>query len=218
MTEANPDEQDDRLPDGGGGWRPADEQDGRLGDEPGRRPGDNQGGRVPADEQESRPGDQQDGRPGDEQVGRRLADTVARLRRSMRRAARASAPDNPLSVAQLELMARLAERPGSRPGELARALRIAPNTVTTLVNALVRARMVRRDDDPADRRTVHLTLTAHGRATLARWERTNEAILSRAQARLDADQRAALRTALPALARLIEEIDSDTGDGRAARR
>jgi DNA-binding MarR family transcriptional regulator len=167
------------------------------------------------------PGDQrraagQDSRLADEQVGRRLAETVARLRRSMRRAARASAPDNPLSVAQLELMTRLAERPGSRPGELARALRIAPNTVTTLVNALVRARMVRRDDDPADRRTIRLTLTEPGAATLARWEGINEAILSRAQARLDDDQRAALRTALPALARLIEEIDDDAGADRHA--
>jgi DNA-binding MarR family transcriptional regulator len=175
-----------------------DEQDGRPAAEP--------HGRQHTDEQVSR--------PADEQVGRRLADTVARLRRSMRRAARASAPDNPLSVAQLELMARLAERPGSRPGELARALRIAPNTVTTLVNALVRARMVRRDDDPADRRTIRLTLTGHGEAALARWESTNEAILSRAQARLDDDQRIALRTALPALARLIEEIDSDAEANR----
>jgi DNA-binding MarR family transcriptional regulator len=150
----------------------------------------------------------------DDQVGRQLADTVARLRRSMRRAARASAPDNPLSVAQLELMNCLAAAPGIRPSDVARLLRLAPNTVTTLVNALVRARMVRRDDDPADRRTIRLTLTGHGEAALARWESTNEAILSRAQARLDDDQRIALRTALPALARLIEEIDSDAEANR----
>jgi len=145
-----------------------------------------------------------------EQVGRRLADTVARLRRAMRRAARATAPDNPLSVAQLELMARLGERPASRPGELARALRIAPNTVTTLVNVLVRERMVVRDDDPADRRTVRLTLTERGRAALAAWEATNEQILHRAQSRLAGEQRAALRAALPALTALIEEIETGT--------
>jgi DNA-binding MarR family transcriptional regulator len=86
--------------------------------------------------------------------------------------------------------------------------------VTTLVNALVRARMVRRDDDPADRRTIRLTLTGHGEAARAPGESTNEAILSRAQARLDDDQRIALRTALPALARLIEEIDSDAEANR----
>lgn len=144
----------------------------------------------------------------DEQVGQRLADTVARLRRAMRRAARATTPANPLAVAQLELMSRLSERPGARPGEVARALRLAPNTVTTLVNGLARAGMVSRADDPADRRTVRLRLTADGAEALAEWEATNERILHQAQRGLPADQRAALRTALPALAALIGEIDA----------
>ncbi|GAA3513086.1 MarR family winged helix-turn-helix transcriptional regulator [Actinocatenispora rupis] len=154
----------------------------------------------------------------DEQVGRRLADTVARLRRAMRRAARASGPDNPLAVAQLELMACLAERPGARPSEVARLLRLAPNTVTTLVNGLVRLGMVNRSDDPADRRTVRLALTSTGTAALAGWEDGNERILRTAQDRLTADQRAALRTALPALAALVAEIDEGTETAEPVRR
>ncbi|HEY3501191.1 MAG TPA: MarR family transcriptional regulator [Actinocatenispora sp.] len=146
----------------------------------------------------------------DEQVSRRLADTVARLRRAMRRAARADGPTNPLAVAQLELMACLAERPGARPGEVARLLRLAPNTVTTLVNGLVRLGMVARRDDPADRRTIRLSLTGKGTTALAGWEEGNERILRTAQGRLTADQRAALRAALPALAALIDEIDEGT--------
>jgi DNA-binding MarR family transcriptional regulator len=149
----------------------------------------------------------------DDQVGRQLADTVARLRRSMRRAARASAPDNPLSVAQLELMNCLAAAPGIRPSDVARLLRLAPNTVTTLVNALDRIGMVGREHDPDDRRTVRLTLTPIGAEALARSEDVNSRILRTAQARLDQAQRQALRTALPALVELIGEIDTYTAAG-----
>ena len=144
----------------------------------------------------------------DEHVARRLADTVARLRRAMRRAARASSPTYSLAVAQLELMSCLAERPGARPGEVARALRLAPNTVTTLVNGLVRIGMIERSDDPADRRTVRLALTDSGLAALTGWEGTNEEIISRAQDRLSPEQRAALRVALPALSALIDGIEA----------
>jgi DNA-binding MarR family transcriptional regulator len=141
-------------------------------------------------------------------VAPRLADAVARLRRAMRRAGRASAPENPLSVAQLELLSCLGDHPDARPSEVARLLRLAPNTVTTLVTGLDRMGMLRRDDNPADRRTIRLNLTGEGTASLGRWQRTNERILDRAQAGLTADQRDALRTALPALARLIAEIDA----------
>jgi DNA-binding MarR family transcriptional regulator len=150
----------------------------------------------------------------DTAVAPRLADAVARLRRAMRRAGRASAPDNPLSVAQLELLACLGDHPGARPSEVARLLRVAPNTVTTLVTGLDRLGMLHRDDDPADRRTIRLRLTAVGTAALARWQHTNEQILDRAQAGLSADQRDALRAALPALSRLIAEIDAQAEHGR----
>jgi MFS family permease len=52
-------------------------------------------------------------------VGTDLADVVSRLRRAMRRAARAADPVTALSVAQLELLSCLAEHPGARPGQLA---------------------------------------------------------------------------------------------------
>ena len=141
-------------------------------------------------------------------VAPRLADAVARLRRAMRRAARATVPENPLSVAQLELLACLGDHPGARPSEVARLLKLAPNTVTTLVTGLDRLGMLRREDNPHDRRAVRLTLTGEGAAALGRWQRTNEGILERAQAGLTAAQRDALRAALPALSRLIAEIDA----------
>src|SRR5215469_17150670 len=73
-----------------------------------------------------------------------LAEGIARLRRALRRGARVADPGNTLAVAQLELLAALAEHPGSRPGQLARLLNMRPNTVTTIVNALTARGMVRR--------------------------------------------------------------------------
>jgi DNA-binding MarR family transcriptional regulator len=137
-----------------------------------------------------------------------LADVVARLRRAMRRAARAADPGHHLSVAQLELLACLAEHPGARPGQLARQLRLAPNSVTTLVNALVAQGMVARASDGPDRRTVALRLTPAGEAALRRWQATNATILNSALAALPTGQQQALQAALPALDQLIEQVDT----------
>ncbi len=139
-----------------------------------------------------------------------LADVVARLRRAMRRAARAADPGHSLSVAQLELLACLAEHPGARPGQLARQLRLAPNSVTTLVNALVAQGMVARTSGGPDRRTVALRLTGAGATTLRRWQATNATILDSALAALPTGRQHALRAALPALDQLIEQVDTLT--------
>jgi hypothetical protein len=45
-----------------------------------------------------------------------LAEGIARLRRALRRGARVADPGNMLVVAQLELLAALAEHPGARAG------------------------------------------------------------------------------------------------------
>jgi hypothetical protein len=76
---------------------------------------------------------------GGDPYGLAVADVVSRLRRAMRRAARAQGSGGlpgGLSVAQLEFLSCLAENPGARPGQLARLLRLAPSSVATLVNGL----------------------------------------------------------------------------------
>lgn len=137
-----------------------------------------------------------------------LADVVARLRRAMRRAARASDPDNALSVAQLELMSCLAENPDSRPSELARLLNLAPNSVTTLVNGLRAKDLVTRADGSTDRRTVVLTLTESGRQAVHNWHSTNATILHSALAELHPAWQHLLTASLPALRELVQAIDS----------
>jgi DNA-binding MarR family transcriptional regulator len=146
--------------------------------------------------------------PHTEQTGQDLADIVSRLRRAMRRAARAADPANALSVAQLELLSCLAERPGLRPGELARMLRLAPSSVATLLNTLQGAGYVARTSSADDRRSVSLRLTETGQAAVSGWQQINEQIIGTALTGLPPRSQAALQHATGALRDLTSAIDS----------
>jgi DNA-binding MarR family transcriptional regulator len=139
-----------------------------------------------------------------------LAEVVARLRRAMRRAARAQHGGLPagLSVAQLELLGCLAEHPGARPGELARMLRLAPSSVATLIAGLRQAGLISRTGGAADRRTAQLRLSPAGAAAVTGWQRINARILASALGTLSPARRARLAAALPALAELAGAVDT----------
>ena len=151
---------------------------------------------------------------GHEQIGPELASIVSRLRRAMRRAARAADPALGLSVAQLELLSCMAEHPGIRPGQLARMLRLAPSSVATLLSGLQSAGYVTRTPGApgaggtADRRTVSLDLSEQGAAAVSRWYQVNEEIIQAALAALPERDQAALRDAAPALRDLTSSIDA----------
>jgi DNA-binding MarR family transcriptional regulator len=154
---------------------------------------------------------------GHEQIGPELADIVSRLRRAMRRAARAADPALGLSVAQLELLSCMAEHPGIRPSQLARMLRLAPSSVATLLGGLQSAGYVTRTpgglrgsgaEGTGDRRTVSLDLSDQGTAAVSRWHRVNEEIIQSALAALPQRDRAALHDAAPALRDLTSSIDA----------
>jgi DNA-binding MarR family transcriptional regulator len=136
-----------------------------------------------------------------------LAEGIARLRRALRRGARAADPGNTLAIAQLELLAAVAEQPGARPGQLARRLHMRPNTVTTIVNALSAGGMLRRVTAEGDRRAVELTVTEAGRQAMLAWQATNAAVLNLALSTLPAKQRRALAAAAPALDALATAVD-----------
>jgi DNA-binding MarR family transcriptional regulator len=136
-----------------------------------------------------------------------LAEGIARLRRALRRGARVAAPDNPLAVAQLELLAALTEHPGVRPGQLARLLHVRPNTVTTIVNSLSAKGLVSRVTAETDRRAVELTATEAGQQAVLEWQATNAAVLHLALSMLPSRQRRALAAAVPALDALARAVD-----------
>lgn len=149
-------------------------------------------------------------------AGLAFADAVSRLRRAMRRAARASGPGGALpgglSVAQLEFLSCLAENPLARPGQLARLLRLAPSSVATLVNGLARTGLVERTGGIADRRTAVLDLTPAGRDVVADWQAVNARILAAALAELPAASRQSLDSSLPALRELTGAVDALADD------
>ena len=145
-------------------------------------------------------------------AGLALADAVSRLRRAMRRAARAHGPGGALpgglSVAQLEFLSCLAENPAARPGQVARLLRLAPSSVATLVNGLVRAGLVVRAGGIGDRRTALLDLTPAGHAVTADWQLVNSRILAAALMAMSATSRRSLVSSLPALRELTGAVDA----------
>ncbi|HEX3191011.1 MAG TPA: MarR family transcriptional regulator [Streptosporangiaceae bacterium] len=180
--------------------------EGRSAQQPGVRPG-------PGDAGPDQPGpiDGDADQAGGEQIGPELADMVSRLRRAMRRAARAADPALGLSVAQLELLSCITEHPGIRPGQLARMLRLAPSSVATLLGGLQSAGYVMRTpgaDSDGDRRTVSLNLSEAGAQAVSRWHRVNEDIIQAALAELSNSDQATLRDAAPALRDLTTSIDA----------
>jgi DNA-binding MarR family transcriptional regulator len=149
-------------------------------------------------------------------LGLEIADVVSRLRRAMRRSARAAGRHGKLpgglSVAQLELLSCVADNPGARPGQLARMLRLAPSSVATLVYGLRRAGLVSRTGGQLDRRTASLELTAEGTAVVRRWQEVNERILQAAITSLGSASRGALAAALPGLRELTGAVDALADD------
>ena len=137
-----------------------------------------------------------------------LLDASGLVRRTIRRALRQTAAPEPLPATHCELL-RLAEgRPGITVAEAAQELRLAPNTVSTLVGKLTTAGLLSRSRGRTDGRIALLTITATARQRLAEQRDLRAELAGRALARLSRDDRQALAAAVPALIRLAEEMDT----------
>ena len=144
-----------------------------------------------------------------------LTDVVTRLRRVLRASIRSDYPWEKLPMAQIEILQRLHAEPGLRINDLAERHRLANNTVSVLVQQLVVAELVTRTTDPADRRAVRLDLTDRGRRMLAEWRQAHERRFDAALDRLATADRTAVVAALPALSRLVDELESAETRGAA---
>jgi DNA-binding MarR family transcriptional regulator len=91
------------------------------------------------------------------QLASELISASAALRRATRLAGR-PVEFAELTGAQLDLLRLVRRRPAVSVAEAAAELRLAPNTVSTLVRELTDARLIVRDADPADRRVARLRL------------------------------------------------------------
>lgn len=136
-----------------------------------------------------------------------LAWVLAALRRVTRRRLRATLPGPRLNGALLELLRIVEAEPGIGVAAAARALHLAGNSVSTQVNQLVMAGLLHREVDPMDRRAARLELTETARSRLAAWRTGRGELLGAALDRLPAADRAAVSAALPALRRLLNEVE-----------
>ena len=116
------------------------------------------------------------------------------LRRSFRELSRTSA----------SVLARLRDEGPRRVTDLAASEAIAQPTMTTLVGRLERDGLAVRQADPDDGRAVLVAITDAGLELLERSRQQRRAIVERQLELLDADERAALEAALPALAKLTQ--------------
>ena len=137
-----------------------------------------------------------------------LSETMGRLRRSTRRLVRRDWPYRPLLESELELIRHVARNPGCRVQEAAKAIGVAQNTVSTLVGRLVDQGLLDRRRDDRDSRAASLVLTASARRRISAWRDRRSEVLGEALASLDADDRAAIEAALPALARLANALET----------
>jgi MarR family transcriptional regulator for hemolysin len=100
-----------------------------------------------------------------------LTNTLVHVARAYRAAADQVAGDFDLSHASawpVLMISRLGD--GARPGMVADALGIEPPSLVRIIDQLVAAELVLRQEDPSDRRAKTLSLTAAGRSIAERLE------------------------------------------------
>lgn len=91
--------------------------------------------------------------------------------------------------------------------EAAQELRLAPNSVSTMVSKLAADGLLSRGRGAADGRSVRLTVTDKGAARIGQWRDIRAELAARALERLGPADRRAIRAAVPALARLAGQME-----------
>lgn len=132
------------------------------------------------------------------ELAARLRLAAGRLHRRIRIDGRESIP--PL---QLSALVTVEQHGPLRLSELARREAVTAPTMSRVLTALGEQGLVLRAPDPQDARGVLITLSDLGGARLTEVRNHRTALIARRLDRLDDDQRALLRAALPALEALL---------------
>ena len=129
-----------------------------------------------------------------------LGEQLLRVARGLRRAWMVDLSEHDLSPHESRALRVAADREESpRLRDLADALRIAPRSVTDVVDALERKGYVVREPDPHDRRASVVVVTDAGRAVRAAVHEARRRSVGDQIGALSAEQRAALADALTTL-------------------
>lgn len=133
---------------------------------------------------------------------------ISVIRRAARRSTRQAWTQQPLPPAQSEVLRLAAARPGLTVADAAQELRLAPNTISTLVGRLAEAGLLTREKSAQDGRTVLLSATDKARRRLAEFRDLRAELAGRALGRMTATDQQLLAAAGPALLRLAERMEA----------
>lgn len=128
----------------------------------------------------------------------------------------ASAPqwlDLEISMAQLKVLMAVARVEHCPVGKVADTLSVGLPTASHLVDKLVVAGLARRTEDPEDRRRTLVSLTDSGRELLTRLRQGGRDQLQSWITKLDAEDAAALRRGLQALADVAGAVSRQSKNG-----
>jgi DNA-binding MarR family transcriptional regulator len=143
----------------------------------------------------------------DRKLADELLSALSAIRRATRRHAARPAELSSLSTPQLELARVVRRSPGISIAGAAEALRLAPNTVSTLVGELTGIGLVERRTDPSDRRVARLELSEAWKRKIDVWRDRRATAVGEAVAALPPAERRRLERALPALLLLADELE-----------
>ncbi|WP_235950672.1 MarR family winged helix-turn-helix transcriptional regulator [Phycicoccus flavus] len=130
-----------------------------------------------------------------------LGDLVIRLARDLRRRGMVAFEPYDLAPHHVRALRTVAHEGTMRLGELAQHLRVAPRSVTDVVDALEDRGLLRRSPDPTDRRAQVVAVTDEGAALLDEVGAARRAAAETSFGRLSDRDRAILR-------RILERLDA----------
>lgn len=116
-----------------------------------------------------------------------------------------------VTMPQMKVLMLLRENGALRVGVLARHLTVSTPTITGIVDRLVRQELVRREDDPTDRRVVLNVLTKRGEELMDRLRNRGDVELSRVINTLSSQEQDDLTRLLTRV-----KVSLDEGNGSVA--
>jgi DNA-binding MarR family transcriptional regulator len=140
------------------------------------------------------------------EAGDQLVGLVQGLGRALVQATRAAGRLPALPESQIAVLRRLSHSGGRTPAQLADDLHLARPTISNLVRDLTADGLIERRPAPTDGRSVVLVPTARAEAMLNAFRQGRSEVMAHAMASLPPADRESLSAALPALARLLDQV------------
>ncbi len=138
--------------------------------------------------------------------------TISRYQRSLRLAIEQAEGPERLTMPQLRCLQAFGADGAALTTHLARRMKVAVPTMTSMIDGLAERGLVTRHPDPADRRQVRIVMTDEGRAVLDRYQAIMHARLRTLIAHLNTPQKNRLLAAIQDVAMMLDADASGQGE------